>query len=217
MQICRRIYRIKFSNITEYDDWRKTVQSRCITPNNPGTASSSSAKIAPPKLAKSESFKGNHSFEFLKEHSISSAESTASSSSLLSGSSSSALATPSSLLTSMLSGAGKILSSRSEDKPWEPVIDSDATKKFSRSLRVSEKVFASGVVLKHEKTVNNANAAIAPKQKRILLVTDTPRMIFIDTIGNIARGNLELSRDQNIEVREVGHRPRRSVAIVNFR
>lgn len=200
----RRVYRIKFSNAVEYDDWRKCFALRCVSP------ATISTKVTLTKPSRSESFKGNHSFEFLKEHMVSSVESTASTSSLSSSSSASVLASssaaPSSLLSSMLSGAGKLVSSMkvSEDRrAWEPTVDSEATKKFSRSLRVSEKVFASGIVLKHEKTMNNASAASAPKQKRILLITDAPRMMFIDTIGNIARGNVDLLSDSKIEVKEV--------------
>eukprot|EP00981_Chlorochromonas_danica_P006506 scaffold1404_cov173-Ochromonas_danica.AAC.2 len=205
-----RIYRIKFGSAVEFDDWRRAILARCITPSTAPTTSSS-GKNTPLKVPKSESFKGTHSFEFLKEHAVSSAESTSSASStssmLMGGSATAATnVTTSSLLSSMLSGAGKVLTSITRpdvvERPWEATIDTEATKKFARSLRVTEKVFASGVVLKHEKTVSNASAAAAPKQKRILLVTDAPRLVFIDTIGNIARGNMDLLADLKVEVKE---------------
>jgi len=79
--------------------------------------------------------------------------------------------------------------------------DVEAGKKYSRLLRAQEKVIASGIILKYEKVMASSNATNAPKQRRILLVTDLPRMIFIDTIGSIVRGNLELSSGDKIEVK----------------
>jgi hypothetical protein len=81
--------------------------------------------------------------------------------------------------------------------------DNEAAKKYARLLRAGEKVLAAGTILKFEKTMSSSSASNAPKQRRILLVTDLPRMIFIDTIGSIVRGNLELSSDTKVDVRSV--------------
>jgi hypothetical protein len=98
----------------------------------------------------------------------------------------------------------------------EVTYDLDATKKYSRVLKNNEKVIASGVVLKHEKimavsamnastkeTGSGAGGFNPPKQRRILLVTDTPKLMFVDTIGSIIRGHLELHADMKAEVRAV--------------
>ncbi len=95
-----------------------------------------------------------------------------------------------------------------EEEETEPplpeiVIEADAMKKYARLLRVNEKVIGSGVVLKHEKTLLTKDSSIAPKQRRVLLVTDAPRMIFIDTIGSIVRGHVELQNDPKNEVKVV--------------
>jgi hypothetical protein len=82
-------------------------------------------------------------------------------------------------------------------------VDTEATKKYNKSLRNGERVIASGIVLKHEKTRDNASATNAPKQRRILLVTDLPRMIVIDTIGSVVRGNVELQAEYKMEIRLV--------------
>lgn len=84
------------------------------------------------------------------------------------------------------------------------VIDNEGTRKYVRLLRPNEKVIAFGTVLKHEKTVSIASSSIAvPKQRRVLLVTDAPRMIFIDTIGSIVRGHVELQADGKNQVKVV--------------
>lgn len=81
--------------------------------------------------------------------------------------------------------------------------DNDTTKKFVRILRNNEKVIASGLVLKHENVVNKVDSSLAPKQRRILLFTNSPRLIFIDPIGNIVRGNLELTDSSIIRINKV--------------
>ena len=52
-------------------------------------------------------------------------------------------------------------------------------------------------MLKHDNNVNpktsSAAAVAASKQRRILVLTDAPRLLFLDPVGNIVRGNLELS------------------------
>lgn len=83
------------------------------------------------------------------------------------------------------------------------VIDFDATKKYTKSLRANEKVLGSGIVLKHEKVMSHLQAASAPKQRRILLVTDLPRLVFIDTIGSIVRGHLDLQAESKMELKTV--------------
>ena len=97
----------------------------------------------------------------------------------------------------------------------EIIYDMDATKKYSRLLKSNEKLLAAGIVLKHEKimpisamstSTREAGAAtgfIPPKQRRILLITDSPRLMFIDTIGNIVRGHLELQSEMKTDVRLV--------------
>jgi hypothetical protein len=83
------------------------------------------------------------------------------------------------------------------------IYDNESNKKYVRLLRANEKVICAGTILKHEKVMNNMNAAIAPKQRRILLITDSPRMIFIDTIGSIVRGHLELQAEMKTEIKIV--------------
>jgi hypothetical protein len=83
------------------------------------------------------------------------------------------------------------------------IYDNESNKKYVRLLRANEKVICAGTILKHEKIMNNMNAAIAPKQRRILLITDSPRMIFIDTIGSIVRGHLELQAEMKTEIKIV--------------
>jgi hypothetical protein len=185
-------------NGIEYEDWRKCFLSRCITPTQPNTPVPlvSPIKVQQNSKFKGESFKGNHSFEFLKEHMISGAESTASTASMMTSSTLSL--NPASSSTSI--NRQQISSTR---QSVEVGVDIENTKKYTRSLRVQEKVYACGIVFKYEKTVSNASTANAPKQKRILLVTDVPRMIFIDPIGNIARGNIELLPELKVETREV--------------
>lgn len=90
----------------------------------------------------------------------------------------------------------------------EIVFDMDATKKHTRLLRPNEKVIGSGTVLKHEKTLPLMNAkdlAAVPKQRRVLLITDAPRMIFIDTIGGIVRGHVDFQYDSKNEVKVVSY------------
>lgn len=216
--LCSRVYRLKFSNTTEYTDWAKTFLSRCVSPSSVAGGSDKTSLSRSAKFSPSDSTKGSApAFDFVKECALSAPEWTFSASSSSSSSSLHPFSQPSlsssSLLTSMLSGVGKSLSlsnglspslpSSSEDPAWEGTIDAEATKKYNRSLRVSEKVIAAGIVLKHEKTVSTASAASAPKQKRVLLVTDIPRMMFIDTIGNIARGSIDMTGENKVEVREL--------------
>jgi hypothetical protein len=75
-------------------------------------------------------------------------------------------------------------------------IDQEATKKYTRVLRPAEKVLGSGQVLKFERLVTNA-----PKQRRIMLVTDLPRLIFIDTIGAVSRGQVDLLGESKMDFR----------------
>lgn len=77
-------------------------------------------------------------------------------------------------------------------------IDQEATKKYTRVLRPAEKVLGSGQVLKYERLVANA-----PKQRRIMLVTDLPRLIFIDTIGAVSRGQVDLLGESKMDLRMV--------------
>lgn len=68
-------------------------------------------------------------------------------------------------------------------------------------------VLTSGQVLKHDsvsvhRTVS-ANASAAPKPRRILVLTDALRLLFLDPVGNIVRGNLELSNEGPVEVKMV--------------
>lgn len=73
-------------------------------------------------------------------------------------------------------------------------IDNNATKKFFRLLRDGEKVLGAGMVQKWEPKPKGAFAA--PSSKRILLLTTMPRILFLDPIGNIVRGHLELPPQQ---------------------
>jgi hypothetical protein len=62
----------------------------------------------------------------------------------------------------------------------------------------------SGIVLKHERTVTG----IASKPRRVLIVTDTPRLVFLDPVGNIVRGNLELTGGEDaVDVKMVRYFP----------
>ncbi|RYG67525.1 hypothetical protein EON64_07250 [archaeon] len=196
----RRVYKLRFSNSTEFEDWRKSFGSRCIALSVPSTATPLPLKSQQSsRLQRSESFKGNHSFEYLKEHVVSSAESTASTASMLTASTLS-MGGASTVTANLLTALSRQQSNLGNT---EPVVDMENTKRYARSLRVQEKVYGCGMVFKYEKTANNANATNAPKQKRILLLTDVPRIIFIDPIGNIARGNIELLPDLKVEAREV--------------
>lgn len=38
-----------------------------------------------------------------------------------------------------------------------------------------------------------SSAVFVTKQRRILILTDAPRLVFLDPVGNIVRGNLELT------------------------
>lgn len=80
-------------------------------------------------------------------------------------------------------------------------IDPEATKKYYRVLRKDERVICSGLVFKIEKLGSAGTAT--HKQKRILVLTDNPRLIFLDTIGNIVRGHLELSKDGKTDAKMV--------------
>jgi hypothetical protein len=83
-------------------------------------------------------------------------------------------------------------------------LDNNATKKYSRLMRPKESVVAAGVVLKHE--VKSKSGAFSPAStgtRRILLLTDLPRLIFIDPVSNIIRGHIELSKTARIEYKTV--------------
>lgn len=88
-------------------------------------------------------------------------------------------------------------------------IDNNATKKFFRLLRDGEKVIASGMVQKWEPKPKGAFAA--PSSKRIVVLTTTPRVLFLDPIGNIVRGHIELppqvgaTAATKVEYRHVSH------------
>ena len=89
------------------------------------------------------------------------------------------------------------------DKLPDITYDNENTKKFSKQLRNGERVIGCGQVMKHERVMHNSNATNAPKQRRILLVTDLPRMIYIDTIGNVVRGSTELVQESKMELKTV--------------
>lgn len=199
----RRVYKVRFSNSTEFEDWRKSFGSRCIAPSAPATTAATTPLKSQQssRFQRGESFKGNHSFEYLKEHVVSSAESTASTASMLTASTLS-LSGASTVTANLLSALSRQQSNLGNS---EPSVDTENTKRYARSLRVQEKVYGCGMVFKYEKIASNANASSAPKQKRILLLTDFPRMIFIDPIGNIARGNMELLPDLKVETKEVSN------------
>jgi hypothetical protein len=83
-------------------------------------------------------------------------------------------------------------------------LDNNATKKYSRLMRAKESVVASGVVLKHE--APKKSGAFSPASsgtRRMLLLTDLPRLIFIDPVSNIIRGHIELSKNARIEYKTV--------------
>jgi hypothetical protein len=81
--------------------------------------------------------------------------------------------------------------------------DNENTKKYSRQLRNGERVLGCGVVMKHERVMHNSNATNAPKQRRILIVTDLPRLIFIDIIGNIVRGSVDLVAESKMDIKQI--------------
>lgn len=68
-------------------------------------------------------------------------------------------------------------------------------------------VLTAGQVLKHDSVavskINSLSASAAPKPRRILVLTDAPRLLFLDPVGNIVRGNLELSNEGPVEVKMV--------------
>lgn len=89
-----------------------------------------------------------------------------------------------------------------EDKAnLEVTYDNENTRKFSKQLKTNEKVIACGTVMKHERVMAHTNATNAPKQRRILLVTDLPRLIFIDTIGNVVRGSVEVPSESKMDIK----------------
>lgn len=70
-------------------------------------------------------------------------------------------------------------------------------------------VLASGLVFKHDPsatttptitTTTAATTAPAQKQRRILLLTTSPRLLFLDPIGNIVRGSLDLCTNAVVDV-----------------
>ena len=73
-------------------------------------------------------------------------------------------------------------------------------------------VLASGLVFKHDPSANTTTptttttttaattAALVQKQRRILLLTTSPRLLFLDPIGNIVRGSLDLCTNAVVDV-----------------
>ena len=71
-------------------------------------------------------------------------------------------------------------------------------------------VLASGLVFKHDPsatttpnittTTTAATTSPAQKQRRILLLTTAPRLLFLDPIGNIVRGSLDLCTNAVVDV-----------------
>jgi hypothetical protein len=71
-------------------------------------------------------------------------------------------------------------------------------------------VLVSGPVLRHDSGPQGSKAASAltpVKQRRILVLTDAPRLLFLDPVGNIVRGSLELGAAQ-VDIRMVRCRHR---------
>jgi hypothetical protein len=69
-------------------------------------------------------------------------------------------------------------------------------------------VLASGPVLRHDSGPQGSKAASAltpVKQRRILVLTDAPRLLFLDPVGNIVRGSLELGGTTQVDTRMVRH------------
>lgn len=69
-------------------------------------------------------------------------------------------------------------------------------------------VLASGLVLRHDTSAQGGktSSTAAAKQRRILLLTDNSRLLFLDPVGNIVRGALDLSAGggaQKVDVRAV--------------
>ncbi len=160
------------------------------------TAAATASSAARPVGGSNNSHAHNHhGGPATKEDNLSHPETTHSYGTSLSGSTASS--------TTNLSGS---LTSNLNSKTDLKNVDVEATKKFARLLRKDERVTAAGQVMKHDlptPRVGAQSAAAVTKQRRILVLTDAPRLLFLDPVGNIVRGNLELGGDAVVEVKMV--------------
>lgn len=175
----RRSYHLKYPNKLDYEEWLTVFRSHGKIPQKRDTLTG----LLDPMDA--------------KEDSIGSPETTA-------GISVNQGKRKASVVNESVSNPNNSnLSGQDDEKLPDIVYDNEAAKKYSRVLRPQEKVLASGTILKHEKIINHSNPSVAPKQRRILLITDFPRMIYIDTIGSIVRGHLELQAEMKMDLKPV--------------
>jgi hypothetical protein len=193
----RRKYKLRFYNRHEFYDWKQLFLDH--DPNYikaqhtlARTASSTNSKISGlPSLMAAQSA----ATSFLAGRTLASAA----------GSKENNLSLPS--LTGGMMGFtafdSSSFASGSDDKMFEITYDNENTKKYSKQLKNGERVIGCGQVMKHERVMRDSNATNAPKQRRILLVTDLPRMIYVDTIGNMVRGSTELVAESKMEIKAV--------------
>lgn len=88
----------------------------------------------------------------------------------------------------------------------EKEVDLIATKKYARILKKNEKVLAAGPVIRHVSSGNASGAqsgGATKQQRRVLVLTDAPRLLFFDTGAGTVQGALDITGAAPVDLRAV--------------
>jgi hypothetical protein len=89
----------------------------------------------------------------------------------------------------------------------EKEVDAIATKKYARILKKNEKVLAAGSVIRHvagsTAGASGAQSGASKQQRRVLVVTDAPRLLFFDTGAGTVQGALDITGTAPVDLRAV--------------